>query len=161
MNNTLLLRATSFKGSFSVLTNQDTVLARVKSHSWFGTHGEATFADSKIQFVPTSIFSFRASIVMNQKEIGSIHPKWNSSVRIRLNDQDYLMKSRGILSRRFEISDSAKRIVLTLRSSLTLRYLSYNYEALVSDPHPSPSDLLLLLIIGGFTANIVHRTTPS
>ncbi len=161
MNNNLFLRTTSFKGSFSILTHNDTTLARVKSQSLFGTRGLATFADSTIQFVPTSLFNFSSSIVMNDIAIGSIQPKWNSKVRIHLNGKDYLMKSKGLITRRFEISDSTKRVVLTLYSSIAWRYIGFNHRATVGDPPPSPSDLLMLLIVSGFTANMLHRTTPS
>lgn len=161
MNNQFFLRTTSFKGSFSIQANNDTTLARVKSHSLFGTRGEATFVDSNLQFVPTSIFNFSSSIVLNDNVIGSIQPKWNTSVKIHLNNHDYLLKSRGMITRRFEVTDSSKRNILTLYSSFAWRYMSFNHRVTVDDPPPSPTDLLLLLIVSGFTANMLHRTTPS
>lgn len=144
-------------GNFKLI-DRDQEIYELEYNNLFSQKAKTEFNGNIIEIRPKSIWTSKASIYKNQKEIGDISMNLKGQIVIKLltakgNEFNFFMKNKGLWNPKFKVFNDAKVLQFSLNSANNWKKLNYDYTIEMAE-FRSEFDFKELLIYCGYAANL-------
>lgn len=154
------LSSTSGQGSFDLLDAEQTLLKHFQYESWFSSTGSAVFGEKQILIKPRNIWQSAFDVLINEVDKGDITFNWQGNILIRLEQAglttQYRLKTKGFWKFKFLLEDEQQTPVLQLEPTFEWNKMGYSYRVELAETTTpvADSDLIMLLLVCGYGANL-------
>ncbi|MCB0629424.1 MAG: hypothetical protein R2824_28055 [Saprospiraceae bacterium] len=151
------IRSSSARGNFKIM-NGNWEVVELQFEKWYSHKAVARYRGQQIEICPKGFWSNRFEIIKNGKQIGFIKFEWKGGMVLQLEDADgqmhrYVMKPKGVLKFRFELTNEAGELLLALRADGKWYNPGMSY-AIERTEQELPFDEAEFLLYCGFTARV-------
>jgi hypothetical protein len=156
-----IIRSTSAKGNFELLTEDDRLLYTVSYKNWFSGEANTEFDNSAYSIRSANFWQTQFDILRDDNNIGRISFNWKGEIIINYtsregDEKEMLLQYKGVWKFRFVLSDRSEHEILAMVSFWSK--LKYHYDVSIIDDTLSESETKELLMIAGYCANLYMNT---
>ncbi len=146
------IESTTSKGDFKIEFPELTM--DVQYDKWFSSEANTTMDGENWTIKPNSIWHNDFGIYASDVEIEKISFNWKGNAILKFADEEFILKFKGLLNRRFELENRDGELIMVVVPGLKWTKLRYDYEIELNETKISSDLVQKILFASAYASNI-------
>lgn len=146
------IESVSSKGDYKI--ESQGLKINVEYENWFSSKAMTKLNEENYEIKSNSIWHNNFTISQSGKEIGKISFNWKGNAILSLSEQEFILKFKGLLNRRFELENKESDLLMVIVPGIKWTKLKYDYEIEIDDKKIEADILQVLLFAVSYATNI-------